>query len=268
MRKLVLMLTAVLLIATSVHVSAATANAGTQWLDMSNLGSGVVGVNYGVKSDVKTKVMIAKGNDKYTYNLNSKEQAELFPLQLGNGEYTVSVLENTSGNKYKVVGQEKVSLNLADSKIVYLNSIQNVNWNDSKKAVQKAKELTANKKTDREKVKAIYEYIITNVAYDNDLAAKAPTDYLPNIDKTLTSKKDICYGYAALFAAMTRSLDIPTKLVMGTTSYVKEYHAWNEVFLDGKWVIVDTTVDAGLKNGNKKYEFEKEAAKYNVAKVY
>ncbi|MFF2634397.1 transglutaminase domain-containing protein, partial [Microbacterium sp. NPDC058021] len=67
---------------------------------------------------------------------------------------------------------------------------------------------------------------------------------------------------------MMRSLDIPTKLVMGDSAYVDEYHAWNEVFLNGKWVIIDTTVDSGLKQGNKATIFLKDASKYTKAKQY
>lgn len=266
MRKLILVLAAVFILATSIQVTTASADATTSWLDTSKLVNGVIGINYEVKSTVKTKVMITKGNEKYTYSL--LDNNELFPLQLGNGEYTVSVLENITGNKYKVISKENVVLKLADSKVVYLNSIQNVKWNNSNKAIRKAKELTANKKTDSEKVKAIYNYIVSNVAYDYDLAANLPTEYTPSIDRTLAAKKDICYGYSTLFAAMLRSVDIPTKLVMGNTTYVKEYHAWNEVFMNGKWVTIDTTVDAGLKKGKKKYELVKETAKYTTAKEY
>lgn len=268
MRKFILLLAAVFILTTSIKVTAASANAGTQWLDTTNLASGVIGVTYEVKPTVKTKVMIAKGSEKYTYSLATAKQTELFPLQLGNGEYTVTVLENTTDNKYKVITKENVQLKLADSKVVFLNSVQNVKWNNTNKAILKAKELTANKKTDSEKVNAIYNYIISNVAYDYDLAANLPTEYTPNIDQTLKAKKDICYGYASLFAAMLRSVDIPTKLVMGNTTYVKVYHAWNEVYMNGKWVTIDTTVDAGFKKANQKYELVKETAKYKAAKVY
>lgn len=268
MRKLIMMIVAVFVLFASINVTAAEASEATAWLNTTELSNGVVGVQYAVNAKVKTKVMITKGTEKYTYNLSAAKKVEQFPLQLGNGDYTITLLENTTGNQYKVVKKEVVKLDLKDSKVVYLNSIQNVSWTDSSSAIVKAKELTKGKTTDNEKVKAIYEYIITNINYDYDLAANLSTDYLPSIDRTLTSKKDICYGYAALFAAMLRSLDIPTKLVMGNTSYVKEYHAWNEVMLNGKWVVIDTTVDAGLKKGNKKFELVKDATKYTAAKQY
>lgn len=192
----------------------------------------------------------------------------MFPLQLGNGEYSLTVLENTTGNKYKAVQKKTEKLNLKDNNAVYLNSIQNITWTSSNTAIVKAKELTKNKKTDYEKVKAIHDYIITNINYEHQLAANLPVDYLPNIDRTLKSKKDICYGYASLFAAMLRSLDIPTKLVMGNSICVDVYHAWNEVYWDGRWVTVDTSVDAGLNKSNNKFELIKDALKYRTTKQY
>ncbi|MOA41408.1 Transglutaminase-like superfamily protein [compost metagenome] len=119
-----------------------------------------------------------------------------------------------------------------------------------------------------QKVQAIYNYVISNIKYDNQLAVKSTADYLPEIDRTFVTKKDICYGYSALFAAMLRSVDIPTKLVMGNSDYVTTYHAWNEVYLNGSWVIIDTTVDAGWKGTTTTFEMIKNASKYKAAKQY
>ncbi|CAM4516814.1 transglutaminase/protease-like cytokinesis protein 3 [Paenibacillus endophyticus] len=267
MRKFILLI-AVFILFASINAKPAQASEANQWLNTTGLSNGVVAVEYPVKAKVKTKLMIAKGQANYTYNLTAGGKAEQFPLQLGNGQYTISVLENASANKYKLVAKQTVTLSLKDSKVLYLNSIQNINWTDTSNAIVKAKELTKNKKTDSEKVKAVYDYVITNINYDNQLAANLSVDYLPSIDRTFKSKKDICYGYAALFAGMLRSLDIPTKLMMGNSEYVDVYHAWNEVYLDGKWVIIDTTVDAGFKKGNKKFEQIKNASKYTVSKQY
>ena len=268
MKRFVLMLIAAFVLFISVNVVAADTSPAAGWLDASKLAQGVVSVSYDVKSNVKTKVKIAKGKESYIYNLTAGQGTEPFPLQLGNGEYKVMVLENISGKTYKIVKQETVKLNLKDETVVYLNSVQNVSWTSTNKAIAKAQELTKGKKTDEDKVKAIYNFIITNIEYDYNLAASVSPDYLPNIDKTLSTKKDICYGYSALFAAMLRSLDIPTKLVMGNTEYVDGYHAWNEVYLGGKWVTIDTTVDEGLKKSGKKLEMIKEVNKYTKAKQY
>lgn len=267
MKKFYFALMALFVMVTSVNVSSASAaNADASWLDTSKLSQGVVGVQYDVPKDKRIKVMITKDSNSYTYNLYS-QQTESFPLQQGNGAYKVTVLENTTGNKYKPLYSEVVDLTLNDSSSVYLSSVQNVKWNTSDAAIQKAKQLTAGKTTNQEKVKAIHDYIVSNVKYDYALANSVTTDYIPNIDKTLASKKGICYDYASLFAAMSRSVGIPTKLVMGNSSYVTQYHAWNEVLIDGKWVTIDTTVDAGLGKV-KETDLIKSASKYSAAKFY
>lgn len=67
---------------------------------------------------------------------------------------------------------------------------------------------------------------------------------------------------------MLRSVNIPTKLVMGYSSYVTVYHVWNEVMLNGNWVIIDTTVDAGFYKSKKSVSMIKSTSKYNAEKYY
>lgn len=256
---------------TSVQISPASpaSAASAEWLDTSNVSQGVIGIHYNAPQDKRTKLMISKDASSYTYNLYSSEPNETFPLQLGSGTYKISILENTTGNKYKYVYSESLEASISDPTAVYLSSVQNVKWEKDDRAIQKAKQLTQNASTDKEKVAAIYTYIVSNVKYDYALAANVSKDYIPDIDKTLAVKKGICYDYASLFAAMLRSVDVPTKLVMGQSSYVSEYHAWNEVLLNGQWVTVDTTVDAGLgKAKQSAVSFVKSASKYTAAKYY
>lgn len=59
-------------------------------IDKSQLDNGVVNVSYTSSGNKATKVIIAKGAVKYTYDLNSNGQ---YPLQSGDGEYTISVLK-------------------------------------------------------------------------------------------------------------------------------------------------------------------------------
>ncbi|TVY04507.1 transglutaminase-like domain-containing protein [Cohnella terricola] len=241
-----------------------------QGLDKSKLEEGVIGVNYEVKSDVLTRVKVAKGSASYIYTLDASanQQTVWLPLQMGDGSYEISILENVSGNKYKVALTEKADISVADTANVFLHPVQNVNWTNAVKATTKAKELTSGQKTDEQKAVAIYDYIVNNIRYDKELAKKVTSDYIPDIDNTFVTGKGICYGYATLYAAMLRSEGIPTKLVMGTTKLLDEYHAWNEVFLNGKWVVVDTTIDAGLIKSSKKGTFQKKASDYQPQKVY
>jgi len=267
MRKIFMLLVTISLLAGLIGRTTVEAQTSA-WLDHSQLSKGVISISYPVKKNLKTKLMIVKGDTKYYYNLTSNKNKESFPLQMGNGDYKIYVLEHISKNSYKRVASDGVTLNLKSGNTVFLNSVQNVNWTSSSDAIEKAKQLTKNTKTAEMKVKTIYKFVYTTIKYDSELAANVPEDYLPDIDYTLKTKKDICYGYASLFAAMLRSLDVPTKLVMGESSYVKQYHAWNEVYLNEKWVVIDTTVDAGLLKANNKFTMVKDSDKYKASKVY
>ncbi|XEC92885.1 transglutaminase-like domain-containing protein [Paenibacillus tarimensis] len=251
----------------NIGIVAAEGNSANPVLNTDKVNVGAIGITYLAPKGKKTKVVIEKRDRRYIYNISAAKTYNDFPLQMGNGEYTIKVMENTTGNSYKVVAKEKVEVNIANDKLVYLNSVQNVRWDDSMEAVKKAKALTKNARNDSEKVKLIYNYIVNNIKYDFKKANEVNYDYLPDIDNTLKVKYGICYDYAALFAAMLRSADVPTKLVTGNTAFLDEYHAWNEVYIDGKWQIVDTTIGASEK-ASKKAEMFKSKQQYMTAKEY
>lgn len=234
------------------------------------LESGIIKAAYRSDTNKRLKIMVEKDNKRIYYNLRNDGIAESFPLQFGNGQYRISIMENIGGNKYKYLMTEDFKLDISDQNDIYLASIQNINWNENMAAVKKAKELTKGANDDREKVKAIYEYLVSNVKYDYDKLTHLPADYVPDIDATLKSQKGICYDYASTFAAMLRSTGIPAKLVKGYSKDVKGYHAWNEVYnseTDG-WEIIDITYDAQKKAAKVKYSMIKEGNAYNKVNEY
>lgn len=255
------------LLFTLVFIIQSTATAA-QFFNKNNLSNGLININYKVSQNIKTKVLVSKDNNRYFYNLlDSKES---FPLQFGNGEYTVSILENTKDNKYVRVAKETFSLNLDNENNVYLNSNQIINWDENMDAIKLAKQLTQDANNDEEKVSLIYNYIVTNIDYDNEKINTLASNYVPNIDDTLKSSEGICYDYSALFASMLRSVDIPTKLVKGYKNDMDSYHAWNQVFLtdEGKWVTIDTTTDAYLFKNNIDTSLIKNENEYTIEKIY
>lgn len=268
MKKLIFACLLAVTFTASTPASTFAASSNSDWLDTSHLDSGYITVNYEPASTARTKLMISKNSMTYTYDLNTVSTASTFPLQLGNGEYEVTLLENTSGNNFKKVNSNSLQVDLNDENAVFLASTQNVNWANSPSVITKARDLTANAKNDTEKAQAIHDYIVSKVKYDYALANALPAVYVPNPAQTLVSNKGICYDYASLNAAMLRSVGIPAKLVMGTTTVVKEYHAWNEVYLNGKWVTVDTTVNASSKQAGKKVTMAANSKQYTAAKVY
>lgn len=213
-----------------------THESGSVTMDASNTSQGYVMIKYsGGVSKIKVQISKAGGGETYTYDLNARSSYEVFPLTMGNGTYTVKVLENVSGNQYTMAFSKDISVALANQFSPFLYPNQYVNFTAGSAAVTKAEELAAGAPDQLSIVKNVYNYVIQNVSYDTAKANSVQSGYLPNVDSTLSSKKGICFDYAALMTAMLRSRDIPTKLIVGYTGGM--YHAWIDVYLDNiGWV--------------------------------
>ncbi len=238
--------------------------------DATHTTTGAIGVRFLSGGDARVKTRVQKDATNYDYDLFGRDTFEYFPLQLGNGDYTVTIFEHVVDNRYRVVEKQQFASVVKDLLDVFRNSIQTVYWTNDMKTVQKAKTLTATLKTDREKINAVYGFVVRNFKYDYDKIKTLQSTYVPDVDKILADGKGICYDYAAVFAAMLRSSGIPAKLIKGYTDNVKEYHAWNEVWLsdEKRWIVVDTTYDSVLMTAGRKVKMEKERTLYRASKEF
>lgn len=233
-------------------------------IDASYIEDGYIKVKYLKETTKKLKVIVEKGTEKYTYDLNNKGEYDIYPLQMGDGKYKVSVYENISGNKYATKQTATINVKLKDENAPFLVPNQYVNYVDSSEAIEKAKELTDGKDNDFDKIDVIYDYIISNITYDNEKAKTVKSGYLPSVDEILKSNKGICFDYASVMAAMLRSQEIPAKLVTGYSSNLNVFHAWNEVYTDetgwiklnemyfdgNEWKLMDSTIASSAKQSN------------------
>ena len=233
-------------------------------IDASTSADGYISVRYLKETTKKLKVIIEKGTEKYTYDLNNKGEYDVYPLQMGEGSYKIRVFENLSDNKYAVKQTVSISVKLKDANLPFLVSNQLVKYTDQSETVKKAAELTEGKETEMEKIDAIYDYIISNIKYDTEKAKTVKSGYLPSVDEILKLNKGICFDYASLMAAMLRSQGIPAKLVTGYSSKLSVFHAWNEIYtketgwiklnemyFDGtEWKLMDSTVASSGKQSN------------------
>ena len=128
---------------------------------------------------------------------------------------------------------------------------------------QIAESITDGIVTDYDKVTAIHDWICSYLYYDVDsLNSEEIPPYLA--DEVLKSRRAVCRGYATLMATLCRSIGIPCNIVTGyalgvgeDTAWTDETivtdtqnHAWNEIYVDGRWIIVDTTWDCSKKIEN------------------
>lgn len=238
----------------------------TATIDASNVSKGIVVIKLSGTEGKTIKAQVEKGEEKYLYTL-IKNSVNL-PLQMGTGSYKISVLENVAGDKYKPLVSETVNAAAIDENALFTASVPIVEYSVSTQAIPAYKALAAGKSKVAEIVSAVYSDVVTNYNYDTAKAASVQAGYVPVIDNVYAAKKGICYDYAAILGGALRSMGIPTKLMMGYVPEISEYHAWNEIMIDGKWVAVDTTYDSQLAKAGHDYSMEKDKSKRKVVKMY
>lgn len=248
-------------------------------IDYSNTTDGYVMVQYTASTTKKLKAQVkGPSGTTYTYNLTSGVWAT-FPLSDGNGSYKVTVYENISGTKYSTVTSVTFTAKLKNEFAPFLMPNQYVNFNSSSKTVAKAQELVGNQSDVLKKVEGIYNYVVKNFTYDKQKAATVQSGYLPDVDAILASKKGICFDYAAVMAAMLRSQNVPTKLVVGYSG--KIYHAWisvysektgwvdGAIYFDGtSWKLMDPTFASSANQSKQIMEYIGNGANYSAKYFY
>ena len=98
--------------------------------------------------------------------------------------------------------------------------------------------------TDFEKLRAIYEWLVMNVEYDNK-ALELSESGLTSAELTkydawfaegvFNNGVAVCEGYAKAFLILSKIENIPTIIVSGDS------HAWNKVLYNGEWFGIDAT---------------------------
>lgn len=123
-------------------------------------------------------------------------------------------------------------INTSNNQIRYLIPSSRVP-SDLEKMSSLAKLLTYKEETSYKKAKALYQWIEKNIEFD---PAGDPEDLRSPVqvfDNSVGSEEELAYFYATLL----RSIDIPCRIVTGDHS--DEGHFWNELFVNGKWIVAD-----------------------------
>lgn len=113
--------------------------------------------------------------------------------------------------------------------------------------------LCDNLPNDQLKANAIYNWITHNISYDVKALQQGKLKE-EDPQKVFKQRKGMCAGYSLLFAAMCNEVGVRTMFLSG---YSKDWmfdngdklyiprHAWNAVYIDKKWRLVDVTWGAG-----------------------
>lgn len=124
-----------------------------------------------------------------------------------------------------------------------------------------ASRITRGMSSDSMKVRAIYEWVTDNIAYDVDLFKYADFKQYAETQKpenVIKHRKAVCMGYTNLFQDLcvasgiraytitgySKNLDSRTNALIFST----DRHSWNAVKVNNKWYLCDPTWSAGAIN--------------------
>jgi len=226
-------------------------------LDYSNIHHGYVVAKFIGSSDAALRVVVvAPHGEMYIYSLSDGGLPEVIPLTEGDGDYRIGIYENLQADQYAMVVSINVNVVLEDEFAPFLRPNQFVNFTSESELVALAADLTKDAKTTKDKILAIYNYVVDNFSYDYELAASVKSGYLPDLEEVLHKREGICFDYSALLTAMLRSQGIPAMLDIGY--HGEQYHAWISIYCeeegwidsryhhDGEeWSMMDPTVESG-----------------------
>ena len=98
------------------------------------------------------------------------------------------------------------------------------------------------------KLKAIYDYITSNVRYDHDNLADDSYKLKHTAYAALVNKTAVCQGYALLLYRLALELGVDCRLIAGTGN--GENHGWNIAKIGDYYYNLDSTWDAGYSEYN------------------
>lgn len=193
------------------------------------------------------KVKILRYKDVIDYNESIKDIGALYTTDryLDNTLEDIRfVLRNPATNVYAT---------MTSSKIYYIKTV-------SDRIVQGAL-------SDYDKLLKIYEYTAKNFYYDSvafsthSYQYADPYDNIYNYENGLSSANSVsgrvhttCQGFSAIYLALARAQNIPTRFVYGhrlavpSNDWLTESnidvrdHWWTESYVNGRWIFVDPTV--------------------------
>lgn len=208
--------------------------------------------------DVNAIVVVDYNDVSYNYSINKEVQFEILPLPMGAGSYDVTCGYKTDKKTLRVLGRTQVTVESSDD--VFLNPNYMCYYNDSSECVLLANSLCSGIYEDEIVVDTIVKYLAETLKYGKGLTSTELSSRDP--DQILSDGYGVCADFSSLAAAMLRSQGIPTKIVWGYNGTL--YHAWNECFLNGEWVLIDLT----YMNQCSDYGYSNPGVEYAVYKYY
>lgn len=240
-------------------------------------------VEWSGTGDPDVRIMVRKDAEdgiQYVYRMEEDGDTRVTFTQ-GSGDYEVSVLQHSMGNKFALVYSVTLEIDAGDGVGAFTGPTAMVRYDGESDLAAKAAELCGTCGTDSEKIAAVYGYVGKSVDYDYQKAKAITAGNLagitdvPDLDDVFASGKGVCYDIAGLMTGMLRSQGVPCQLVYG---YVDDmYHAWCMVMPDedgtaghmpltaGEWSVLDPTF---VRHGDRRAKMYVDNGMYAAVKSY
>ena len=182
--------------------------------------------------------------------------AENITLKPGNHTLKIGMGEKTVTHNFVVMEKPALAIKTGNSAGYNKEDAQVI---DTVHAIVSDPSVIQSGMSDREKVKAIHDYIILHADYDygyydernhmtdedkNKMPSKVSRERFSAYG-VLVNHTGVCESYANAFYMCMKALDIPCKVINGMANGMGGWaaHAWNQVLVDGKWYYIDCTWD-------------------------
>jgi hypothetical protein len=206
--------------------------------------------------DVPLVMDIQNGDKHHTLLMPNDGKWQPILLTLGAGKYRLSIYEAGLHDwPVRLLFETFFEMESvpADTQLALLSSIH-TNMEANPETVALARLLCEKAKADLDKVKLLWDWLIKHASYDKKLSKSIQFSEIPDCDAFIRGEKGICSDYAAFLAVGLRAVGVPIKHVYGKNLRTGHQHAWNEVFLNDRWQIIDATL--AQSRGPKKFHFE------------
>lgn len=220
-----------------------------------------VGYTTSVISKPSKEIQTTKQEVLNAINWNLTQMNSTFTIKVKNYKYTMfpqkmSDLERYFAERIEPTSEEPKDIGNGVSELTY-----NVTYNVAGRVVQdikngktiassdaqglavkaKAQEILSaiEGKSEYQKVVYIHDYIVKNCAYQESMSDESRTPY-----GVLVKGIGSCQGYAETTQMLFTLAGLENRFIWANAAYSKEgTHGFNKVRVDGKWYIVDCTVD-------------------------
>ena len=106
--------------------------------------------------------------------------------------------------------------------------------------------------TQPRQLEAAFSFVASSISYERSLEIPSGDWVKDYAQKTLSTRKGNCYGYAASFAYVARGLGNESRVCTGTVKSAlggRTTHAWTEVKIGKYWYIFDTEMQNAKGSG-------------------